>query len=323
MIVSRVRRTLVERKLVDRGMSVLAACSGGPDSAAMLFVLARLAPELGFTLSAASVDHGLRESAPLDVEIARIQAEKAGVPFYPLKIHVKKGASVQVRAREERYAILRELADDLKAHRIAVGHTQDDQAESVIMRILRGAGLGGLSGTVPLRADGVIRPLIDCRRQEVHGYARQKCSKIARDPSNLDMTYERVRIREQILPALAKENPAIIQHLADLADDARDQEKALFSCAEQLLQEAKKDSDSLSRSILRASDRATRRAALRLWVHQQTGIEPGRAHMELIDRALVRRGEIWLPKQWVVFVTKDAVVCKYRARAKKKEPGQT
>jgi tRNA(Ile)-lysidine synthase len=309
MIVSRVRRTLVERKLLEREMKILVACSGGPDSAAMLFVLARLAPEFGFTLASASVNHGLRKSAAAEVEIAAIQAEKAGVPFYPLKIRLSKKTSVQANARKSRYAALKKLANEIGAHRIAVGHTQDDQAESVLMRILRGAGLGGLSGTDPHRSDGVIRPLIDCRRQKVQLYAYQKCSEIVQDPSNLDERYKRVRIRNTVLPALELENPAIVQHLADLADDARDQEKTIVLYAQNLLSEARNDSRTLSKSLLRKADRATRRAALRLWISSQTGVEPGRTHIEQIDRAIKRRGEIWLPKGWVVFITKDIVSC--------------
>ncbi len=309
MIVSRVRRTLVERKLIDRGMKVLAGCSGGPDSTAMLFVLARLAPELDFTLASASVNHGLRKAAAKEVEIAAHQAEMAGVPFYPLKIRLAKHTSVQANARESRYAALKKLAIEIGAHRIAVGHTQDDQAESVLMRIVRGTGLGGLSGTDPHRADGIIRPLIDCRRQKVQVYAHQRCAEIVQDPSNSDERYERVRIRNRVLPALARENPAIVRHLADLADDARDQEKTMVFHAQNLLSEARKDSRTLLKPLLRKADRPTRRAALRLWITDQTGVEPGRSHIEQIDRAMLRRGEIWLPQGWVVFITKDVIRC--------------
>ena len=293
-------------------MKVLAACSGGPDSTAMLFVLARLAPDFGFTLASASVNHGLRQSAAKEVEIAARQAESAGVRFYPLKIRVNKKTSVQSNARNGRYAALKKLASEIGAHRIAVGHTQDDQAESVLMRILRGAGLGGLSATDPHRADGVIRPLIDCRRQKVHVYAHQRCSEIVQDPSNQDERYERVRIRNAILPILTMENPSIVRHLADLADDARDQEKTIVGCAHKLLREARNDSRTLSRTSLRTADRATRRAALRLWISSQTGVEPGRSHIEQIDRAMMRKGEIWLPQGWIVFITKDTVFCEHQ-----------
>lgn len=312
MIISRVRRTLVERKLLERGMKVLAACSGGPDSTAMLFVLARLAPEFGFTLASASVNHGLREAAADEVKIAARQAEKAGIRFYPLSIHLTKKTSVQANARNRRYAALKKLANEIGAQRIAVGHTQDDQAETVLMRILRGAGIGGLSGTDPHRSDGVIRPLIDCRRQKVHLYAHQRCSEIVQDPSNSDERYERVRIRNAVLPALALENPAIVRHLSDLADDARDQEKMIAFHAHNLLREACNDSRTLSKPLLRKVDRATRRAALRLWISAQTGFDPGRSHIEQIDRAMNRRGEIWLPQGWVVFITKDIVSCEHQ-----------
>jgi len=202
-------------------MRVLAACSGGPDSAAMLLALARLANELDFGLEAASVDHGLREDAARDVEIAAEQAASAGVPFHGLRVEVAAQGSLQAAARSARYAALHELAVRLGAARIAVGHTLDDQAETVLLRVLRGSGLSGLAGVTPRRADGVIRPLIDCRRADVAAFAASRCTRIANDPSNVDARFERVRIRSEVLPRLSAENPVVVEHLADLADEAR------------------------------------------------------------------------------------------------------
>src|SRR5262245_8818481 len=130
--------------MIPRDARVLCACSGGPDSAAMLVALARLAPELGFELVAASVDHGLRADAAHDVAIASRQAAALQVPFHALRIEVAAGASIQAQARSARYEALLRLAAELGASRVAVGHTRDDQAETVLARLLRGSGLVGL-----------------------------------------------------------------------------------------------------------------------------------------------------------------------------------
>jgi len=300
VIVARVRRTLRERGLIERSMRVLAACSGGPDSAAMLVVLARLREELGFELDAASVDHGLRAEAAADVEIARAQAEAAGVRFHPLRVHVARRGSLQANARTARYEALFTLGRHLGAARIAMGHTRDDQAETVLMRVLRGAGLPGLAGIEPLRSDGVIRPLIDCRRVDVGAFAAKHCSLLARDPSNEDAGYERVRVRSELLPWMEREDPAVVDHLADLAEDARAALEALAPQVQALLDAALQGDGSIQLSTLNAAPRATRALALRAWLERCTGREPGRAHLTQLERAGTHDVEVWLPEGWVV-----------------------
>jgi tRNA(Ile)-lysidine synthase len=300
MIVAQVRRTLVQRALVERGMRVLAACSGGPDSAAMLVALARVQGELDFALEAVSIDHGLRAGAGADVEIARAQAEDAGVPFHALRVEVSSGPSIQAHARAARYRALAGLAAQRGALRIAVGHTQDDQAETVIMRMLRGAGVPGLAAIEPLRRDGVMRPLIDCRRADVGAFAMRHCERLARDPSNDDPSHRRVRVRRELLPHLEREDEAIVAHLSDLADDARALLSALAPQVEAVLASALQGDGSIRFSSLMQAPLAIRALALRLWLTRVTGSEPGRAHLEQLERADRREVEVWLPEGWVV-----------------------
>lgn len=309
MIVSRVRRTLLERGLIERGTRVLAACSGGPDSAAMLAALARLGAELGLSLQAASVDHGLRKEAARDVAIAREQAEQLGVGFHALKVEIGAERSVEAEARAARYAVLKQLAAELGASRIAVGHTLDDQAETVIMRLLRGAGVEGLAGIAPLREDGVMRPLIDCSRQQVHAYARARFARIAEDASNLDTRFERVRIRCHLLPALQEADPAVVRHLARMADDARERARSIRARAALLLERARSENGGLSLPALADADRDARQTALRLWIREQTRVVAGWRHLDQIDRAIGRKGEIWLPGGWAVGVDRGGLRC--------------
>jgi tRNA(Ile)-lysidine synthase len=300
VIVARVRRTIVERALIGPDMRVLAACSGGPDSGAMLVVLARLAAELGFLLEAASVDHGLRAAAAADVEVARRQADAVGVVFHALKVQVPGSGSLQAGARVARYDALLGLAAHIGAERVAVGHTQDDQAETVMLRLLRGAGLPGLAGIEPARGDGVIRPLIDCRRSEVAAFALQHCPEISHDPSNLDRRFGRSRLRVDVLPVLEREDAAIVPHLADVADDARAVSLVLRTQAAELLGLSIQAGDIIDVSSWHSVPTAIRRWALRLWLARSTGREPGRAQLAEIERATGARGEVWLFDGWKV-----------------------
>lgn len=303
MIVARVRSTLRERGLVAKGAKVLLALSGGPDSAAMLSAMTALASELQLQLGSASVNHGLRPDAERDVEVARQQAEQCGVPFAALRIQLVGGADVQARARAARYSVLIEHAAALGAAHVAVGHTQNDQAETLLMRQLRGAGLRGLAGIDPARADGVIRPLIDCGREAVHAYARGVFGeRIARDPSNEDLRFERVRIRHQLLPHLQAEDPRIVAHLADLADQARSTVAWLDDQAQALLVNMSPDEDSLPLAELRRTPQALLPALFRLWLLRTVGEEPSRAHVSQLTSCLSGRGEVWLPSGWLARV---------------------
>jgi tRNA(Ile)-lysidine synthase len=308
VVVARVRRTILDRGLIAPGVRVLCACSGGPDSGAMLVALTRLSTELGFSLEAASVDHGLRAGAAADVEVARQQAGAAGVPFHALRVRVPEGPSLQAQARLARYRALLDLAASLGAGRVATGHTVDDQAETVLMRLLRGAWLPGLRAIDPSRPDGVVRPMIDCERAEVLTFARQHCPALARDPSNDDSRFERVRVRHVLLPALEAEDPAVRRHLAALADDARQAQEALVQTALELLPglDVRIEGDeTIDLSPLLKAPTAIRQAALGWLCERWTGRPPGRAHLQQLDRALSSPGEVWLPGDRLVLGAGD------------------
>ena len=313
MIVARVRRTLVERRLVASGDHVLAACSGGPDSVAMVHVLGRLARPLGLTLLVASVDHGLREGSADDVEAVGRLADSLGLPFRGLRVEVPPGASIQAAARAARYEALRGLAVEEGATRIAVGHTLDDQAETVLARMLRGSGVPGLAGVAPRRRDGVVRPLIDCRRSEVRAHVAHHGLPVVEDPSNADRRFERVRIRLDLMPALADEDPAIAEHLAGLADDARAIRGLLSSRGRRLVERAEAGGEGLGVAVLLRAGEAVRRAALGAWLARETGRAPGRVHLAAVSRLLRRSGEVLLGDDWSARVVDGRLVLERRA----------
>jgi len=287
---------------------VLVACSGGPDSQVLLHVLHGLRAEHGCSLVAASVDHGLRASAAADVAVAGRLAASLALPFVPLCVTVEPGASRQASARRARYAALLACAAAHRAECIAVGHTLDDQAETVLARLLRGAGIEGLAAIAPRRADGVVRPLIDCRRSDVHSYAESAALELARDPSNLDPAYLRVRVRQTLLPALCEENPKLPEQLAHLADDAREAAALLRERAVTALTQAERRA-----GVLREEPPLVRRWALKILVEHEAGAPLTRAHVAALDRMLWVGGQVRVPGDRVVSVDRGGELSCERA----------
>lgn len=211
-----VRRTLLEECGGLAGRSVLAAVSGGGDSQAMLSVLARLAPAVGFSLSAHGVDHGLRAEAARELDLAEALAGRLGVPFARTRLTLDHGGNLQARARDARYAALRAAAATENAL-IATAHHATDRAETVLLRLLRGAGPRGLAVLAP-RAHDVIRPLVRASKQDVLLHLERHRLEFAEDPSNLDAAFLRVRVRREAMPLLEQLSPQVVRHLNALAD---------------------------------------------------------------------------------------------------------
>lgn len=215
-LITLVRRTLLEDCGELRGRTLLAAVSGGGDSQAMLSVLARLAPQLGFELRAHGVDHGLRAEAPRELDLAETLAQRLGVPFARTHVAVPRGANLQARARTARYAALRAAAEP-HAALIATAHHADDRAETLLLRLLRGAGPRGLA-VLPARAQDVIRPLLRAAKSDVVLHLQRHRLDFAQDPSNTARAFLRVRVRYELLPLMNQLSPQIVRHLNALAD---------------------------------------------------------------------------------------------------------
>ncbi len=310
MITSTVKRTLRERALVEAGDHVLVACSGGPDSTALLHVLHRVRSNIGITLCAASIDHRLRAESASEVMQVGDFATSLGIPFRSARIEVpKEGASVQGRARDLRYQALHEIARSSRATRIAVGHTQDDQAETVLARILRGAGLRGLVGIEARRADGVIRPLFDCRRADVLAYAEERGLPFIEDPSNQQRAYERVRIRHDVLPTLLREDAGVVEHLCALGDEAAELNAALEAEVPELPAPGER---SFGVAAVARLAPPTRVRWLRLWLARETGLTPNRSHLTDVSRLLTSPGEVLLGSGWSVRRDGEGLLLEYR-----------
>jgi tRNA(Ile)-lysidine synthase len=223
MVLAMVRRALLRHAMVRAGDAVLVAVSGGVDSVVLLDCLHRLAPRMGFSLRVAHLDHGLRgEEGAADAAFVREAAAARGLPVtvghLPPGALAAPGRSLQEAAREARYAFLAEAAEAAGAQRIAVAHTADDVAETVLINLLRGSGPAGLRGIPPVRGRQIIRPLLAVRRQQVEAYARARRLPFRPDPSNADPRFLRNRIRQRLLPFLEKEfNPRVVESVARAA----------------------------------------------------------------------------------------------------------
>ncbi len=307
MLVQQVQQTLRRHRLVQSGDRVLVALSGGPDSTALLYALHALQARLGITLQAATVDHQLRPEAALECALAMKHAASLEVPCTTIRVSVEPGASRQAKAREARYAALHEhaIARDCKV--IAVGHTEDDQAETVLLRLLRGAGLRGLLGIQALREDHVIRPLLHTTRADVEAYLRHRgITEVARDPSNADLHYTRVRVRNELLPMLTNEHPNVRQTLARLAEEAAEQMSFVAQEAQRtgLISEAV-----LPYQPTRSLHPALRAEVIRQWAERACEGPLNRAQREALEMCLTGKGEVLLPGGRVVHTTDAGLIC--------------
>ena len=227
--------------MLDRGDRVVVAVSGGPDSVCLLSILLGLSKDLDLTLHVAHLDHRFRgDESAADARFVAGLAEEMGiaatvesrdVPAYC----TARGLSAQAGAREVRYAFLRQCAEATNARRIAVGHTANDQAETLLMRLVRGAGIAGLSAIPPVR-ENIIRPLIGTTRNEVLAYLQGRGIAFRTDPSNRKPVYTRNRIRHEVLPVLEHFNPRIIEALATEADLLRDENEAVAAMLPGIMQ---------------------------------------------------------------------------------------
>lgn len=226
---------------VDRVAPALAACSGGPDSVALAHLAIGLARagRLG-PVTICHVDHQLRAGAAADLEVVRAHAARWGAPFVAVAVDVDRlTGSLEAAARDARYLALGRVADERGAATILVAHTQSDQAETVLMRLLRGTGLAGLAG-IPARRGRIARPLLGASRDDVAAYCARHALEVADDPMNRDPRHLRARVRHQILPLLRAENPRIDDALVRAAAGAADARAALDAAAAALAASARR-----------------------------------------------------------------------------------
>ena len=274
------KRTVERYGLVRAGDKVLVACSGGPDSVALVNLLLELRQDVPHEVAVGHFNHRLRPAAASDEAFVRRLARENGLPFFSSRRDVRAyalrfGLNLEEAARTLRYEFLGRTAVRMGATRIATGHTMTDQAETLIMRLMRGTGLTGLGGILSV-ADGVlIRPLLGLEREEIEAYLTEKRLACRRDETNEDLRFLRNRIRLELLPVLrAKFEPRLVQHLGRLAilyqDEERVMERVTTDAAAGLVGRREERLE-LNAEKLRALERGLARRVVRFFLRETQG----------------------------------------------------
>jgi len=256
---------------------VAVAVSGGVDSVALLLLLLELREELGAVLSVAHVNHQLRgEESDEDELFVAVLARRHDLELHSKPAPIGSGAGIEVSARKARYDFFRLVMRDRRVSKVATAHTLDDQAETVLLRLLRGAGIRGLAGIHPrLHLRGprheeqgnecgeVIRPLLQFRRSELKEFLRERGQPWREDSSNLDLSFRRNRVRHRVLPLLREDfGDASVENLADLAEIARAEEEHWQQNHPELLAPA----ESIELAWIETLPLAARRRLIRNWL---------------------------------------------------------
>lgn len=211
----------LQHELIHTGDHIVVACSGGPDSLALLDIMARLKDTYCLHITACYIHHGIRQAADEEVAVVRGEAHKRDCDFIWHAVNVpalalERHESEEATGRAERYRLLRQTAKDCAATAIAVAHHRNDQAETILLHLLRGSGLTGLGGMRP-RNGLIIRPLLSVSRSDIEMYVHSQNLVPCIDETNASRDYTRNRIRLDLLPELQTYNPAVVDDLNRLA----------------------------------------------------------------------------------------------------------
>ncbi|MFP2770663.1 tRNA lysidine(34) synthetase TilS [Oceanisphaera sp. KMM 10153] len=268
--------------------SLLVAFSGGLDSTALLALAARLAREQGRAVRAVHIAHGLQAAAePWPAHCARV-AESLGVPCQTIRVQVELGprVSLEAAARESRYRALAEVM--MPGEILLTGHHQDDQAETLLLALKRGAGVAGLAA-MPMRKPfgpgQQWRPLLTCSRRQLEAFAREEGVSWVDDPSNADDDFDRNFLRNRILPPLLAQWPSFNRTLARSAELCAEQMELAAELVEADLPDLLNSAGGVSIAGLQTLSRARRHNVLRHWL-QQHGIHSSRSQLQAIWQEL-------------------------------------
>ena len=303
-LIRTINHTLKSHNLFPENSRILVACSGGPDSMALLYLLQDIATHRHTTyrIGVAIVDHCIRPESKDEVLWLKHQVEELGLPFYSTTFDVPRLSkeykkSEETIGRQVRYQWLTEIARSEGYDYISVAHHKDDQAESILAHIIRGSGLNGLTGMSVVQSEyaiPVVRPLLDVTKENLLAYIGTKQISYCVDSTNDDVRYQRNRIRHRIIPELEAVNPAVVDAIVRLGSSVNEDVMVISDLTSRTfdkLVSIGKDEVSISRRALRQEPLAIQR---RLWQRLVSTIDPDlmltSAHQEqLLD--IVNTGE--------------------------------
>ncbi len=293
------------RSFFSESSAVLVAVSGGSDSVALLHILHSLQKRLSIArIGIAHINHGLRGSESDSEEaFVRTLSHSYGCKFHCLRLTDAPVAGIEEWARRNRYGFFSHVRAEHAYDWIATGHTRDDQVETVLMRMIRGAGITGLRGIHPVRGDGVIRPLLELERDHLRKYLRMRSLRWCEDSSNRQLTFSRNRIRHTVIPAIREQNTMSLEHIAAISQQARD----IVTIVEPVVNDwikkhvvAGKERFRISKDGFSQPAALVRQACAKLF--RFYGISFSQTHMERIVRLANRSGGQFLfPSKWSCF----------------------
>ena len=303
-LIRTINHTLKSHNLFPENSRILVACSGGPDSMALLYLLQDIATHRHTTyrIGVAIVDHCIRPESKDEVLWLKHQVEELGLPFYSATFDVPRLSkeykkSEETIGRQVRYQWLTEIARSEGYDYISVAHHKDDQAESILAHIIRGSGLNGLTGMSVVQSEcaiPVVRPLLDVTKENLLAYIGTKHISYCVDSTNEDVRYQRNRIRHRIIPELEAVNPAVVDAIVRLGSSVNEDVMVISDLTAQTFDKLVSIGDDevrISRRALRQEPLAIQR---RLWQRLVSTIDPDltltSAHQEqLLD--IVNTGE--------------------------------
>lgn len=275
-------RLAVRTALVDlpEGSTVIVALSGGADSLALAAATAFEASKLGLRAASLTVDHGLQDDSAEVASTAAQAAAALGLDPLIVRVQVDGEGGPEAAARDARYRVLRDAAADVRAAAVLLGHTLDDQAETVLLGLARGSGATSLQGMAPSREDddGLrwLRPLLGVRRETTRAFCAASDLEVWDDPHNVDDRYARVRARERVLPVLEAElGPGIAEALVRTAEQLREDAEAFDEMIHETIEDIVEHAEagiSVSVAALAANPAALRNRIIRLVVDSEFGV---------------------------------------------------
>lgn len=255
---NKVLNTIKKYNLIQENDKIVIGVSGGPDSICLLHILNGLKEKLNFEIVVAHINHMIRKEAEEETQYVKNFCDKLGIKCYIKRIDVidksnKEKIGTEEAGRKARYDFFEEVLNIVNANKIATAHNENDNAETVLMNIFRGAGTSGLKGIEPIRDNKYIRPIIECERSEIEEYCRVNKLQPKIDKTNFENVYTRNKIRNVLIPEIKKEfNPNIIESLNKLSILSRQENNFIQEYAKNIMENeliVEKDLENLQQSI--------------------------------------------------------------------------
>lgn len=237
-MIDKVKNTIKKYELIKKGEKIVVGVSGGPDSLTLLYIL----HDLGYNLVVCHINHGLRKSADGDEKFVKDVCQKLKIPFYSKKINLKdkkelNGLSTEEAGRKARYDFFEQVLKSEKAKKIATAHNANDNAETVLLNMFRGSGTSGLKGILPI-AGHIIRPLIECTRDEIEEYCKLNSLSPRIDETNKKTIYTRNKVRLELIPYLEENiNSNVVNNINRMSSIISEEENFINNMVEESYQD--------------------------------------------------------------------------------------